>query len=69
MRKEEHECKVDAVLSHIATGKLTLDDLERAVTGGRSDVERLGRRVEPTTVEALAAGEEALERIKTADRA
>jgi hypothetical protein len=38
--------------------------LQRAVTDGREDVKRLGRRVEPTTLDALAAGEEALEKIK-----
>lgn len=62
--EHERERKVDAVLSHIARGDLTFDDLKRAVAGGRAQVSRLGPRIEPTTLDALAAGEEAVERIE-----
>jgi hypothetical protein len=64
MREHEHERKVDAVIGAIAKGNLTVDELQQAVTDGREDVKRLGQRVEPTTLDALAAGEEALEKIK-----
>jgi hypothetical protein len=60
----EHERKVDAVLASVATGDLTFDGLKRAVADGRAQVRRLGSRIEPTTLDALAAGEEALKRIE-----
>jgi hypothetical protein len=66
MREHEHDRKVDRLLGAIATGNLTLDELQRAVTDGRADAKRLGPRVESTSLDALAAGEEALERIKNA---
>jgi hypothetical protein len=60
----EHERKVDVVVASIATGRLTVNQLQRAVADGKADVQKLGHRVEPTTLDALAAGEEALERIE-----
>jgi hypothetical protein len=64
MIEHEREQKVDAVLASIATGDLTFDGLKRAVAEGKAQVKRLGPRIEPTTLDALAAGEEALERIE-----
>ena len=60
----EHERKIDVLFASIAKGNLTLNQLRRAVADGKADVKRLGHRVEPTTLDALAAGEEALERIE-----
>jgi hypothetical protein len=60
----EHERKITVLLASIAKGDLTFDQLQRAVADGRADVTRLGRRVEPTTLDAIAAGEEALGRIE-----
>jgi hypothetical protein len=60
----EHERKVDVLFASIAKGNLTVNQLQRAVADGKADVKRLGHRVEPTTLDALAAGEEALERIE-----
>ncbi len=62
--RNEHERKVTCLLGHIARGSLTLDQLRRAVADGKADVKRLGRRVEPTTLDGLAAAEEALDRIE-----
>jgi len=64
MTEHERERKVDAVLASIATGDMTFDGLKRAVEDGRAQVRRLGARIEPTTLDALAAGEEALKRIE-----
>ncbi len=60
----EHERKVEALLARVARGALTVDQLHRAVAEGKADVRKLRRRAEPTTLDALAAGEETLERIK-----
>jgi hypothetical protein len=60
----EHERKIDVLLASIATGDLTVDGLQRAVADGKAQVKRLGPRVEQTTLDALAAGEEALEWIE-----
>jgi hypothetical protein len=62
--EHEHERKVDAVLASIARGDLSVDGLQHAVADGKAQVKRLGPRIEPTTLDALAAGEEALERIR-----
>ncbi|MGH9849026.1 MAG: hypothetical protein ACREBD_04135 [Blastocatellia bacterium] len=62
--EHEHERKVDAVIAYVATGGLTFDGLKGAVAKGREQVMRLGSRIEPTTLKALAAGEDALERIE-----
>jgi hypothetical protein len=64
MAAHERERKVDAVLASIATGNMTFDGLKRAVADGKAQVKRLGSRIEPTTLDALAAGEEALERLE-----
>ena len=60
----EHERKVDVLFASIAKGNLTLNQLQHAIADGKADVKRLGHRVEPTTLDAIAAGEEALERIE-----
>jgi hypothetical protein len=60
----ERERKVDRVLSQVAKGDLTFDRLKRAVADGKAQVKSLGPRIEPTTLDALAAGEEAVERIE-----
>lgn len=60
----EHERKIDVLLASIATGDMTVDGLYRAVADGKAQVKRLGPRIEQTTLDALAAGEEALERIE-----
>lgn len=64
MTEHEHERKVDAVLASIATGDMTFDGLKRAVADGKAQVKRLGPRIEQTTLDALAAGEEAVKRIE-----
>ena len=64
MIEHERERKVDAVLASIAIGDMTFDELKRAVADGKAQVKRLGPRIEPTMLDALAAGEEALERIE-----
>ena len=64
--EHERERKVRAVLRHIATGDMTYDSLRQAVVDGQAEVERLGPHVEPATVEALAAGKEALTWIERA---
>ena len=64
MTAHERERKVDAVLASIATGDLTFDGLKRAVADGKAQVKRLGSRIEPTMLDALAAGEEAITRIE-----
>ena len=60
----EHERKITVLLASIAQGNLTFDQLQRAVADGKADVTRLGHRVEPTTLDAIAAGEEVLDRIE-----
>jgi hypothetical protein len=60
----EREQKVDRVLGQVAKGDLTFDRLKRAVTDGKAQVKRLGSRIEPTTLDALAAGEEAVNRLE-----
>lgn len=60
----ERERKVDRVLSQVAKGDLTFARLKRAVADGRAQVRRLGARIEPTTLDALAAGEEAVKRLE-----
>lgn len=60
----EHERKIDALFNSIARGNLTVDQLHRAVADGKADIKRLGPRIEPTALDAIAAGEEALERIE-----
>lgn len=62
--EHEHERKVDAVLAYVATRGLTFDGLKRAVADGNGQVRRLGSRIESTTLDALAAGKEALDRIE-----
>jgi hypothetical protein len=60
----EHERKIDVLIGSIATGNLTVDGLQRAVADGKAQIKRLGPRVEQTSLDALAAGEEALVRIE-----
>ncbi len=60
----EHERKVEALLARVARGALTVDQLHRAVADGKADVKKIGRRIEPTTLDALAAAEDALGQIE-----
>ena len=60
----EHERKIDVLIGSIATGNLTVDGLQRAVADGKAQIERLGPRVGQTSLDALAVGEDALERIE-----
>jgi len=58
---EEHERKVGNLILSVAQGMLTPKQLRRAVEAGKADAKRLGPRIEQTALEALAAGQEALE--------
>lgn len=59
----EHERKIDVLVGNIARGNLTRDQLKRAVKIGRADAARLGKRIESTSLDAIAAGEETLQRL------
>jgi len=63
----EHERKIAVLLASIAQGNLTVNQLRRIVTDGKARVKRLGAgNVEQKTLNAIAAAEEALERIARA---
>jgi ParB-like chromosome segregation protein Spo0J len=59
-----YERKIAVLLASIAQGNLTVNQLKRIVADGQARVERLGAgNVEQKTLDAIRAGEEALERI------
>jgi len=59
-----HERKIAVLLASIAQGNLTVKQLKRIVADGQARVKRLGAgNVEQKTLDAIRAGEEALERI------
>jgi hypothetical protein len=61
----EHERKIAVLLTSILQGNLTVTQLRRVVADGKTHVNNLGPgRASKTQHNAIAAGEEAIERIE-----